>query len=221
EMAKVAGSYGGIYSSHIRSEGEEVFDSVSEAIEVGRRAGVAVDILHLKIANQKLWGQMPELIGVIQNARNQGVDVEANIYPYTAGQNAGLLNIIPPWAHEGGTAEMLKRLADPALRARLEHDITQGIPGWYDHYTGVGGDWSKMLIGSVTDPAYKKYEGKRMSDVIAGTKKPGLEALYDILLANKGSVPVNYFTTTEKDNRFAMKQPFVSFWSDGRALTTE
>lgn len=94
-MAKVAAQYGGIYSTHTRDEGETVFESIAEAIEVGRRAGVPVDLLHLKIAHQRLWGQMPELIGLIQNARSQGVDVEAHIYPYTAGQNAGLRNIIP------------------------------------------------------------------------------------------------------------------------------
>jgi N-acyl-D-amino-acid deacylase len=130
EMAKVAARFGGIYATHTRSEGEEVFDSVSEAIRIARESGTTVDLLHLKIAHHKLWGQMPELLGVIENARKQGIDVEGHVYPYTAGQNAGLRNIIPPWAHEGGTEKMLERLKDPSLRARLEKDITQGIAGW-------------------------------------------------------------------------------------------
>ena len=220
EMAKVAGSYGGVYSSHIRSEGEEVFDAVSEAIQVGRRASVPVDILHLKIAHQKLWGQMPELIGVIQNARNQGVDVEANIYPYTAGQNAGLLNIIPPWAHEGGTAAMLKRLADPALRARLEQDITKGIPGWYNHYTAVGNDWSRIQIVSVSHPDYRKYIGKRVSEMIADKGKPWLDVLFQALIDNGGAIPALYYHHKEEDMQFALKQPFVSIGTDGSAMTT-
>jgi N-acyl-D-aspartate/D-glutamate deacylase len=218
EMAKVAASYGGIYSTHTRSEGEEVFDSVSEAIEVARRAGTTVDLLHIKIAHHKLWGQMPELIGVIQNARNQGVDVEANIYPYTAGQNAGLRNIIPPWAHEGGTEEMLKRLKDPALRARLERDITQGIRGWYNHYTAVGSDWSRIQIVSVANPEYRKYVGKRVSDVIADKKKPWLDVLFEMLVDNRGAVPALYYHHTEQDMRYALKQPFVSIGSDGSAM---
>jgi N-acyl-D-aspartate/D-glutamate deacylase len=221
EMAKAAGEYGGIYSSHIRSEGEEVFDSVSEAIQVGRRAGVPVDILHLKIAHQKLWGQMPELIGVIQNARSQGVDVEANIYPYTAGQNAGLLNIIPPWAHEGGTAEMLKRLADPSLRARLEHDITQGIPGWYNHYTAVGSDWSRIQIVSVQNPEYRKYVGKRVSEMIADKKKPWLDVLFQALIDNRGAIPALYYHHKEEDMQYALKMPFVSIGTDGSAMTAD
>jgi N-acyl-D-aspartate/D-glutamate deacylase len=221
EMAKVAGAYGGIYSSHIRSEGEEVFESVSEAIQVGRRAGVPVDILHIKIAHQKLWGQMPELIGVIQNARNQGVDVEANIYPYTAGQNAGLTNIIPPWAHEGGTDAMLKRLADPSLRARLEHDITEGIPGWYNHYTAVGRDWSRIQIVSVANPAYRKYVGKRVSEMIADKQKPWLDVLFQALIDNRGAVPALYYHHTEDDMRRALQTPFVSIGTDGSAMKAE
>jgi N-acyl-D-aspartate/D-glutamate deacylase len=221
EMAKVAGAYGGIYSSHIRTEGEEVFEAVSEAIQVGRRAGVPVDILHLKIAHQKLWGQMPELIGVIQNARNQGVDVEANIYPYTAGQNAGLLNIIPPWAHEGGIAAMLKRLGDPALRARLERDITQGIPGWYNHYTAVGNDWSRIQIVSVTNPDYRKYIGKRVSEMIADRKKPWLDVLFEALIDNQGAIPALYYHHKEEDMQYALKTPFVSIGTDGSAMKAE
>ena len=221
EMAKVAGAYGGIYSSHIRTEGEEVFEAVSEAIQVGKRAGVPVDILHLKIAHQKLWGQMPELIGVIQNARNQGVDVEANIYPYTAGQNAGLTNIIPPWAHEGGTEAMLKRLADPALRARLERDITQGIPGWYNHYTAVGNDWSRIQIVSVSHPDYRKYIGKRVSEMVADRKKPWLDVLFESLIDNRGAIPALYYHHKEEDMQYALKTPFVSIGTDGSAMKAE
>ncbi len=221
EMAKVAGEYGGIYSTHTRDEGETVFQAIGEAIEVARRAGTPVDLLHLKIAHHKLWGQMPELVGVIQNARNQGVDVQAHIYPYTAGQNAGLRNIIPPWAHAGGTDEMLKRLRDPALKDRLERDITQGISGWYNHYTAVGSDWSKIQVVSVSNPTYAKYVGKRMSEVIADMKKPPLDVLYQLLIENKGAVPALYYHHTEEDMRHAMKQPFVSFGSDGSAMSVE
>jgi N-acyl-D-aspartate/D-glutamate deacylase len=221
EMAKVAGQYGGIYSTHTRSEGETVFESIGEAIEIARRAGVPVDLLHLKIAHHKLWGQMPELIGVIANARAQGVDVEAHLYPYTAGQNAGLSNIIPPWAHDGGDEAMLKRLQDPALRARLEKDITEGIPGWYNHYTAVGSDWSKIQIVSVRNPAYRKYVGKRVSELIADRNKPWLDVLFETLIDNQGSVPALYYHHTEADMTYAMKQPFVSFGSDGSAMRAD
>src|SRR3954451_24851590 len=101
-MCKAAAPYGGIYSTHMRTEGHGVFESVAEAIQIGREAGVPVDIIHIKIAEHALWGKMPELIGVIQQARVNGQLVEANVYPYRAGQII-LSLIVPPWAHEGGT----------------------------------------------------------------------------------------------------------------------
>jgi len=221
EMVKVAVEYGGAYSTHIRDEGETVFQAVSEAIEIARRTGAPTDILHLKIAHQKLWGQMPELIGLIQNARNEGLDVQAHLYPYTVGQNAGLRNIIPPWAHDGGNEAMLARLKDPSLRARLEKDITNGIPGWYNHYTAVGSDWSRIQIGGVSNPTYQKYVGKRVSEMIADKKKPWLDVLFEALIDNNGAVPCLYYQQLEQDMNYAMKQPFVSFGSDGSAMNAD
>ena len=139
-MCEVASRYGGTFSIHMRTEGHGVFASVAEAIEIGRRAKLPIDILHLKIAEHELWGQMPELAASIANARAQGQDVQANVYPYRAGQN-NLSSIIPPWAHEGGAEALIKRLKDPALRQRLENEINHGIPGsnWYNHYTATAG----------------------------------------------------------------------------------
>src|SRR4029079_6543552 len=145
ELCSVVKKYGGCYSSHVRNEGDGVLDSVKEAIAVGERAGGPVDVIHLKIADQKLWGRMSELVALMDAARRRGVAVQANVYPYTRGNN-DLASIIPPWAHEGGTRKMLERLKDPEQRPRLKKDIRDGIPGWYNHYTAVGGDWSRMLV---------------------------------------------------------------------------
>ncbi|MEZ5356427.1 MAG: D-aminoacylase [Bryobacteraceae bacterium] len=220
-MCEVAGESGGIYSTHMRTEGFGVFESVAEALEIGRRAKVPVDIIHLKIAEHKLWGQMPELIESIAAARRRGQEVEAHVYPYRAGQN-NLATIVPPWAHEGGREAMLRRLKDRSLRARLESEILNGIPGsnWYNHYTATG-SWEGMLLVSFSNPAFKKYEGKRMSDVIADLKMDPVDALFHVLEENRGSVPTVYFHHNEDDMRFAMKQPFVSIGSDGTAVATE
>src|SRR5206468_8309062 len=101
ELCKVARQYGGIYSTHMRDEGAGVFRSVEEAIAIGKGAGIRVDIIHLKIADKKFWGQMNEVIAMIRKAQSEGFDIRDNVYPYTAGQNS-LGAIIPPWAHEGG-----------------------------------------------------------------------------------------------------------------------
>jgi N-acyl-D-aspartate/D-glutamate deacylase len=218
-MCEVASRYGGIYSTHMRTEGQGVFESVAEAIEIGRRAHVPVDIIHLKIAEHKMWGQMPELTASIAAARSRGQDVQSNVYPYRAGQN-NLSSIIPPWAHEGGAQAMIARLKDPSLRKRLEDEINHGIPGtnWYDHYTATGG-WEGMLLVSFSNPKYKQFEGKRMSDVIKAVGKPGIDVLFELLENNRGSVPTVYFHHSEDDMRYALKQPWVSIGSDGTAVT--
>jgi N-acyl-D-aspartate/D-glutamate deacylase len=220
-MCEVASRYGGIYSTHMRTEGRGVFESVAEAIEIGRRANVPVDIIHLKIAEKQMWGQMPELTSTIAAARARGQDVQSNVYPYRAGQN-NLSSIVPPWAHEGGADAMIQRLKDPSLRARLEDEINHGIKGsnWYDHYTATGG-WDGMLLVSMSNPEYKKYEGKRMNEVIAATGKSGIDTLFELLIANHGSVPTVYFHHSEDDMRYALRQPWVSIGSDGTAVTEE
>jgi N-acyl-D-aspartate/D-glutamate deacylase len=221
ELCKVVARYRGIYSSHIRNEGTGVFDAVREAIAVGERAGVAVDVIHLKIADQKYWGRMGEVVALIEEARKRGVNVQANVYPYTRGNN-DLASIIPPWAHEGGTAAMLARLRDPGQRPRLKKDIHDGLPGWYDHYTAVGGDWGRMLV-SGRGP----YEGLTVDRVLAARakgKQPApdpLDELFDILVEQGGSVPTVYAHHTEKDMNLALTISWVSIGSDGSAYATE
>src|SRR5262249_33500212 len=155
------------------------------------------------------------------NARAQGQEVEAHVYPYRAGQN-NLASIIPPWAHEGGRDALLTRLKDASLHDRLEKEILNGIPGsnWYNHYTATG-SWEGMLLVNFSNPAYKKYEGKRMNQVIADIGGNPVDVLFKVLLDNKGSVPTVYFHHSEDDMRYALKQPFVSIGSDGSAVKNE
>jgi N-acyl-D-aspartate/D-glutamate deacylase len=212
---------GGIFSTHNRHEGTGVFDAVAEAIAVGERAGVRVDIIHLKIADQQYWGRMRELVGLIEQARDRGVDVQANVYPYTRGNN-DLVSILPPWAHEGGRQALLARLKDPEQRQRMKRDIREGIPGWYNHYTAVGGDWSRMLISGRS-----AYQGQTMDRVIAlrtaGQSPPpdSLDVLFDLLLEEGGSIPTVYAHHTEEDMNVALIQPWCSIGSDGSALAVE
>ncbi|MCP5112080.1 MAG: amidohydrolase family protein [bacterium] len=220
ELAKVARRYGGIYSTHIRDEGAGVFRAVEEAIRIGKEARIGVDIIHIKIADQKFWGQMPEVAAMIRKAREQGHDIRANVYPYTAGQN-NLRAIIPPWAHDGGNEKMLERLRDPAQRARMKKDILNGLPGWYNHYLAVGGDWERMLLVSMSRPGNQRFVGKRMSELIASRGGDPVEVLFDLLLEEEGSVRAVYFHHTEKDMVLAMRQGFTSIGSDGAAMSAD
>ncbi len=220
ELCKVVREHGGLFSSHIRNEGLGVFDSVKEAVAIGERAGVPVDIIHLKIADQKYWNRMSEVVTLIEAARNRGVNVQANVYPYTRGNN-DLASIIPPWAHEGGPLKLIERLKDPVERAKIKRDSNREIDGWYNHYTAVGRDWSRMLVS-----ANNSYRGLTMDRVIAERSKnrdpkpDPLDVLFDILIEEQGSVSTVYAHHTEEDMNLALKQPWCSVGSDGSAFAT-
>ncbi len=225
-LAAVVKRHGGLYSSHIRNEGTAVFAADKEAIEIGRRAGIPVDIIHIKIADQTLWHRMNEIVALIDAARREGVNVQANVYPYTRGNN-DLVSIIPPWAHEGGTGQLIARLKDPQVRDRLKHDIRAGLPGWYNHYTAVGGDWGRMLISARLSAANRSFQGQTMDRIIAAKsagKSPApdpLDVLFDFLIEENGSIGTIYAHHTEEDMNLVVSQPWCSIGSDGSALAIE
>ena len=220
ELAKTAAQYGGIYSSHIRDEGEGVFRAIDEAIQVGKGAGIRVDIIHMKIAHQKLWGRAGEIIAVVQKARDQGFDIRANVYPYTAGQN-NLASIVPPWAHDGGREKMLERLKDPATRKRMRDEVMNGLPNWYNHYLATGDGWGGMILVSLRHERNKPFQGKRMSELIAARGGHPADVLFDVLLEEKGSVPAVFFHHSEADMQLIMQQPWTSIGSDGSAVNPD
>src|SRR5260370_36981171 len=164
---------------------------------------------------------MKDVIELIEAARKRGVNVQANVYPYTRGNN-DLASIIPPWAHEGGNAKMLECLKDAKQRERMKKDIKEGIPGWYNHYTAVGGDWSRMLVSGKG-----AYEGLTMDRVMTLKKKDkesppdDLDVLFDLLVEQGGSIPTVYAHHTDKDMQLAMTQPWCSIGSDGSAYSIE
>ena len=223
ELCQVVKRHGGLFSSHIRNEGTDVFDAVKEAIAVGRRAQVPVDIIHLKIADQSLWGRMRDIVRIDRRRKARGSQRAGQCLPLHAGNN-DLVSIIPPWAHEGGKAQLIARLKDLSLRDRLKHDIRAGLPGWYNHYTAVGGDWSRMLISGHLSPANQRFEGQTMDRIIAA-KSAGLDpvpdpldVLFDFLVGENGAISTIYAHHTEDDMNLALVQPWCSIGSDGSAL---
>jgi len=222
ELCSEVKRHGGTYSSHIRNEGVQVLDAVKEAIAIGERARVPVDIIHIKIADQKFWGRMKDVVALIEDARRRGVNVQSNIYPYTRGNN-NLVTILPPWAHEGNLEKMLTRLRTPADRERMKKDIQEGLPGWYNHYTAVGGDWSRMLVNGNLSPKNRAFEGLTMDKILAqrnATADP-FDGMFDLLLEENGSIPTIYAHHTEEDMNLALSQPWCSIGSDGLAHATE
>ena len=220
ELAKVAKQHGGIYSTHIRDEGEGVFQAVAEAIQIGRDAQIPVDIIHMKIAHTKLWGRVNEIAAMVQKARDAGYDIQANVYPYTAGQN-NLSSIIPPWAHDGGRERLLERLRDPGARKRMRREILGGLPGWYNHYLATGEGWGGMQLVTLQNERNTPFQGKRMAELIAARGGDPVEVLFDVLLEENGSVPAVFFHHSEQDMQFVMKQPWTSIGSDGAAVNAD
>lgn len=220
DLAKVAQQHGGIYSSHIRDEGEGVFQAIAEAIDVGKGAQIRVDVIHMKIAHKKLWGRANEIVAMVQKARDAGHDIRANVYPYTAGQN-NLSSIIPPWAHDGGREKMLERLRDPRARQRMRQEILNGLPNWYNHYLATGDGWGGMLLVSLRGERNRPFQGKRMSELLAARGGDSVEVLFDVLVEENGSVPTVFFHHSEPDMQLIMKQPWTSIGSDGSAVSID
>lgn len=226
ELARVIQPFRGVYSSHIRNEGTDVLQSVDEAIQIGENAGVAVDIIHIKIADQRLWGRMCDIVAKIEAARARGVNVQTNVYPYTRGNN-DLVSIVPPWAHEGGQTALLNRLRSPAERTRIVMDIQNGLPGWYNHYRAVGGDWSRMLLSAKLSQKNASFQGKTMDVILAERagrpldEPAAINAMLDFLAEEAGSIPTIYAHHTEEDMNLALSQPWCSIGSDGSALGLE
>jgi dihydroorotase/N-acyl-D-amino-acid deacylase len=219
ELAKVAHAYGGIYATHQRSEANALDASLAEVFEIARRAAIPVEIWHLKAAYRKNWGRMPVVLAKIRAARARGLDVTADVYPYTAA-STGLSACIPPWALEGGTEKLLARLADPATRARIKADVLRDSNEWENIYLGSGGA-SGVLVGSVVNRELESLQGKRVSEIAKEQGKDELEALFDIVAADRGQTGAIYFMMSEDDLRAALREHFVSICTDSGARATD
>ena len=219
EVARAVAPYGGLYASHIRGEGREVVDAVHEAIEVGERAGIPVEVFHLKVAYRPGWGTlMAKVRDTVEAARARGVDVAADMYVYTAG-GTGLEATIPSWAHEGGTDSLKKRLADPAIRARLKREVETGSPGWWNIIEAAGG-WDGVVLVNARNPDNAKYERKTIAQIARETGKSPADAAWDIVAAGHGRVMAIYHMMGEDDIETALRFPWTSIGSDaGAALS--
>ncbi len=210
ELAKASAEFGGIYASHIRNEQEKVIESVLEAADIARGAKIPVEIWHLKVAQKPNWGKMPEVVRIIQQQRNEGLDITADQYPYIASSN-DLKAWLPGWVLEGGTEKFMQRLQDPMVRKQIKKELASAK--WLD--------FQLVLISSVSNPELKKWEGKRFTEVIAASKKEPLEAMFDFLVADSGKTGRVTFGMTEEDLRMGMAQTWTSFCTDATARATE
>jgi dihydroorotase/N-acyl-D-amino-acid deacylase len=212
ELARVAGQYGGIYGTHMRSEGQTETQAVDEALRIGREAHLPVEIFHLKVSGKTRWGNMPKIVAQIQAARDAGQDVTADMYPYVAGGTA-LASSLPPWVADGGMQKLLERLQDPATRAKIKVEMSADHPGWENLYFDSGGA-SGVMVSGVVNPDLKKFDGRTIAQIAAAQKKAPLDALFDFIIADQGQAGALYFMASEDDLVYGLKQPWTSLCLD-------
>ena len=219
EIAKVAAKYGGVYASHIRGEGPEVVQSVSELITIAEKAGLPGEVFHLKVAHKPSWGILMDSVRrVVDAARARGVDVAADLYVYTAG-GTGLEATIPSWAFEGGIDSLKARLANPATRARLKNEQKTGSPGWWNIVEAAGG-WDGVVLVNARNPENAKYERKSLSEIARLMNKEPADAAMDLVVQGTGRVMAIYHMMGEADIETALKFPWTSIGSDAGAIMT-
>ena len=218
-LAKVAARYGGAYFTHQRSESSRIDASLDEVFAIAQGAGIRAQIWHLKTAYQPNFGRMSEVLKKIEDARARGIDVAANMYPYTRGSN-GLDANLPPWVREGGRDKLLERLADHATRERVKEDMARAAADWENQYMGAGGA-DGVLVAEVLDSKLKPYEGKTIAEIAKAENKDPRDVLIDIVIADRANASCIMAIMDEKDVRTALASPLTSFGTDSQAKATD
>lgn len=214
-LAKVAAKYGGAYFTHQRSESGRIDASLDEVFRIAKESGARTQIWHLKTAYKPNFGRMPAVLKRIEDARAQGIDVAANQYPYTRASN-GLDACLPPWVREGGRDALLKRLADPEIRARVKADLEKAGTDWENQYLGSGGP-EGIMVAAVLSDELKPIEGKTIAEIAAAQKKDPRDAVIDIVIADRANTACIISIMDEADVRAALASPLVSFGTDSGA----
>jgi dihydroorotase/N-acyl-D-amino-acid deacylase len=223
-LAGVAGQYGGIYATHMRSEGDGVLESIDEAARIGREGRLPVEIWHLKAAGKANWGKMPQIVAKIDAARATGVDIAADTYAYTAWFNT-FSAFVPPWAHDGGDTQLVARLRDPAMRARIRKDMTtagkdSAGEAWDNEWQEVPGP-EAILIAVVQNHELLPLQGKRLSEIATLWHEDAIDALCELLIKDKAFTEVAVFGMNEPDVALALKQPWISIDNDSQGTSPE
>lgn len=215
ELAKVAARYGGIYITHQRSEGNQIFESLDEVIGIAERAGIPAEIWHLKTAYKANWGKMTEVLRRIEAARARGLRVSANIYPYNRASN-DLDSCLPLWVREGGLDKMLARISDASQRERIKREMNDASASYENQWYGSGGG-SGVMVSSVLNPELRKWEGMNLDEIGKAMSRDPRDALMDLVVADRGETGCIIAIMSEDDVRTAVRHPLVSFGSDSGA----
>jgi len=218
-LASVAAEFGGVYATHLRSEGNTVLQAIDEAIRIGREAKIPVEIWHLKAAGKANWGRMPQIVAKIDSARRSGVDITADTYAYPAWFNS-MSAFVPPWAHDGGDAKLIERLEDPATRARIRKDMETPSHAWDNEWQEIPGP-EAVLLSVVQNADLRPLQGKRLSEIAELRHQEPIETLLDLLIEDKAYSSVAVFGMDEADVAMALLQPWTSVDNDSQGTAPD
>lgn len=218
-LAAEASRYGGIYATHMRSEGDAIMASLEETARIAREAKIPAEIWHLKAAGKENWGHMPEIVSFIEKARASGLDMSANTYAYTAWNNS-LSAFVPPWAHDGGNEKLMERLRDPKIRERIKKDMDTPATDWDNEWSEIPGA-DAILVSDVQNEKLLPVQGKRISEIAKMWNEDPKDAIFDLLIQDDGYTYVSVFGMQQSDVSLALKQPWVSIDNDSSGTAVE
>jgi N-acyl-D-amino-acid deacylase len=212
ELSKVASAYGGMYITHMRSEGDFILRAMNETFRIAKEANIPAEIYHLKINIARNWNKIDSVFAKIDSARKAGLKISADMYPYTA-SGTGLNSRLPTWVQEGGAKAMRKRLKNPEVRKKVLYEMEMGIPYKNSDPENV------LIMHFRLDSLNKLYRGKRLSEIAKLHGKNADETVIDLIVKDKSRIEALYYLQSEDNVRKILQQPYVSFGSDGGSYT--
>jgi N-acyl-D-amino-acid deacylase len=218
-LAKVAAEYDGMYISHLRSEGNDFLGALDEFLRIAREANIRAEIYHLKAAGSNNWPKLDGVIAKIEAARQSGLKITADMYPYTAG-STGLDAMMPPWVQEGGYEAWAGRLKDPAIRGRLRREMVTPSDQWENFYLAAGSPENILLVSFRSDKL-KPLTGKTLGEVARLRGESPVDAAMDLVIEDGSRVGTIYFLMSEENVRKQIALPWVSFDSDAGSIAPE
>lgn len=218
-LNKVAAEYGGMYITHMRSEGNGIFGAVDETIRIAREAGLPAEIYHLKMAGSENWNKLDSVLAMIDAANQSGLKITADMYTYRAGAT-GLDASMPPWLQEGGLQQWIKRMKNPQIRKQALAEMRKPSDKWENLLLMSGGAENVLLLGFAND-SLRQFTGKTLAEVAEIYGKSPEETAMDLVMADSTRVGTAYFMMSEENIKRQIALPYLSFGSDAGSPATE
>ena len=219
ELCKVAAKYQGKYISHMRSEGNQLFQALDELLRIAREANIPAEVYHIKTAGKKNWPKEDELLARIERAQKQGLNIRANMYTYTAA-GTGLDACLPPWSEDGGYPELFKRLRDPAMRAIIKAEAKIDSNEWENLYLAAGSPDKILLVGFKSEKL-KPLTGKTLAEVAKMRGKDPIDTIMDLISEDESRIGTIYYLMSEENVKKELRKPWISFGSDEASQAPE